>query len=310
MHILVTGAGGYLGRALSQHLLAHGHQVRGTLRRPGPLPAPLADGVEPVIVGDIGPATDWRAALSGIEAVVHLASPADQSGLDEASLRRITVDGAATLARAASDAGIMRFVQISSAKVMGEETLPGQSFRDTDTPAPATPYAHCKLAAEAAVLELLPSATIIRPPLVYGPGAGGNFARLLRLALIPVPLPVASIDNRRAMLYVGNMVDAIRHCLETHPVSGGQRFLLNDAEEISLAQLIGRLRTAAGQRPLLIPGPAGLLRLLLGPEAGRRLVGSFSVDAARFSATLSWRHPFDMEQALLRTIQASNLNGL
>lgn len=306
MHILVTGAGGYLGRALSQHLLAHGHRLRGAQRRPGP----LADGVEPAVIGDIGPATDWRAALAGIEAVVHLASPADQNGLDEASLRRITIDGAAALARAAAAAGIMRFVQISSAKVMGEETLAGRPFRDTDTPVPTTPYAHCKLAAEAAVLEILPAATILRPPLIYGPGAGGNFARLLRLARIPVPLPVASIDNRRAMLYVGNMVDAIRHCLETHPVSGGQRFLLNDAEEISLAQLIGRLRTAAGQRPMLIPGPAGLLRLLLGPEAGRRLVGSFSVDAARFSATLSWHHPFDMEQALLRTVQANNLNGL
>lgn len=306
MHILVTGAGGYLGRALCHHLIAHGHHLRAALRRPASLP----NGVEPAIVGDIGPGTDWRRALDGIEAVIHLAAPADQSGLDEASLRRITVDGAVALARAASAAGILRFVQVSSAKVMGEETPPGQSFRDSDTPAPATPYARYKLEAEEAVLAALPGATILRPPLVYGPGAGGNFARLLRLALIPVPLPVASIDNRRAMLYVGNMVDAIRHCLETHPVSGGQRFLLNDAEEMSLAQLIGRLRTAAGRRPLLVPGPAGLLRLSLGPETGRRLIGSFSVDASRFSATLCWRHPFDMEQALLRTVQANNLNGL
>ncbi|KZD01895.1 NAD-dependent epimerase/dehydratase family protein [Oceanibaculum pacificum] len=302
MTVLLTGANGFIGRAMARHFQALGRPVRGALRRPVALP----EGVEPVIVGEIGPETDWTAALRGIDSVIHLAAPADQGALDEATLRRVTVAGGEALAAAARAAGVQRFLLLSSAKVMGEETLSGQRFRDSDTPRPVTAYARAKLAAEEAVLAAFPGALVLRPPLVYGPGVGGNFAKLLRLADIAPPPPFGGIDNSRAMLYLGNLVSAVERSLDSAE-GRGQRFLLHDGAEISVSTLIRQLRLAHGRSPRLLPGGRTLVRLLAGRETARRLCGGFSLDSDRFFATFGWQPPFDVQHALYLTVSGQQL---
>ncbi|MBU0725746.1 MAG: NAD-dependent epimerase/dehydratase family protein [Alphaproteobacteria bacterium] len=303
MTILVTGASGFIGRGLVRHFHAAGRPVRAALRN---AQQGTTSGVDAVVIGDIGPATEWRAALDGVSAIVHLAAPAEQGALSEADLHRVTVEGAATLARAAQQAGIRHFLLFSSAKVMGEESPPGQPFRDEDVPRPESPYARAKLAAEAAVLAEFPDAVILRPPLVYGPGVGGNFAKLLRLADIPLPLPLAGIDNRRAMLYLGNLVSAVETCLEA-PEGKGRHFLIRDGEEMSVSALIRQLRQARGRSGFLLPGGPGLINLLMGRDAARRLCGDYSLDGGNFIATFDWQPPFDVQRAFRLTASGQQL---
>jgi len=311
--VLISGASGFVGRALTPVLITAGHTVVATSRHSG---ADLPGVVMKKVAG-LGPDTDWRAALEGIEAVVHLAARVhimnDTATDPLLENRRINTQGTIKLAEDAALAGVKRFVFLSTVKVMGEATT-GAPFCQSDTPSPQDAYAIAKLEAEQALADISTrtgmQVVIIRPPLVYGPGVGGNFATLLKVCARGWPLPLGAVNNRRSLIYVGNLAHAIAECVE-NPAATGKTYLVRDGEDISTAELITRISAALdhaglpGRRPQLWPLPPVLLRLAAGlvgkSGAASRLLGDLGVDDGAIRKDLDWTPPFSMVQGLNET---------
>jgi nucleoside-diphosphate-sugar epimerase len=291
--VLITGATGFIGQALCQHLLASGFSVCAAARRAGGPARTIA-------VGDIGPATDWSEALAGIERVVHLAGWAHVAARGSetvAAARRVNVDGTRRLAEAAAAKGVRRFVFLSSVKVNGEAT--GTTpFTERDPPRPEDVYGITKWKAEQALQQVAANSgmevVVLRAPLVYGPGVKGNFLRLAHLVARGVPLPLASVRNRRSLLYLGNLIDAITACL-TSPRAAGQTYFASDDEDVSTPALAHALGVALAIPARLFPCPGALLELaatVLGRRADiEKLIGSLQVDTSRIRNDLGWRAP-------------------
>jgi nucleoside-diphosphate-sugar epimerase len=309
MRVLVTGAGGFVGRALLERLAAAGHGAVAATRG-----AALA-GVERRIVGELGPSTDWSAALADIEAVVHLAARVhrmrETTADPLAAYRRVNAAGTRRLAEAAADVGVRRLVFVSTVKVHGEATQPDRPFRDGDPAAPQDAYARSKWEAEQA-LGAVAAATglqtvVLRPPLVYGPAVGANFGALLRLCDSALPLPFGAIDNRRSLIFLGNLTDAICRALE-HPAAAGGTFLVADREALSTSALVRRLRAAFGRPARLVPVPPAWLRLaarLAGRDAAMaRLLDSLVGEASGIERALGWQPPITADRGLVATAQA------
>lgn len=305
--VLVTGGTGFVGPALVEELLRAGHQVRVALRRD----APLLPGVEYTITGGIGPATDWRPALLGVGAVVHLAARAhvsDESARALSRFREVNSLGTRRLAEAAAAAGVRRFVFLSSVKAMGESSRPDRPLTEADAPRPEDAYGISKLEGEAALLELAAGnglqPVILRAPLIYGPEVKGNFLRLLRLVDRGLPLPLGAIANRRSLVARVNLVSALRRCVE-HDAAAGETFLVADGEDLSTPELVRRLARALGRPARLLPVPPGLLRAAgsLFGRAGEvaRLTGDLMVDASRIRSRLGWRPAIGTDAALAET---------
>ena len=265
------------------------------------------------MVGDIGPDTDWRAALHGIDCVVHLAARThvldDHSSDPYAAYRHINVLGTTALAQQAAATGVRRLIFLSSIKVNGEATIT-HPYTENDTPQPEDAYGVSKLEAEEALKRIGTDTgletVVLRPPLVYGPGVKGNFLRLLRLIERGMPLPLASINNRRSLVGVANLADAIIACIAA-PVAAGKTYLVSDGEDISTPQLISRLANAMGMTPYLLPCPSVLLNsgaALLGKRAvASRLTGSLQVDSGRIRRELGWQPRYSLDQGLKSTAQ-------
>jgi len=290
--VLVTGASGLVGGAVLRHLLAEGHPVVAALRRPMPMP----DGVTVRPIGDLGPATDWRAALEGVDAVVHAAARVhqidEQLGDGLAVYRQANRDGTLGLARQAQEAGIRRFVFISTAKVMGEASALGHPFTENDPPAPADAYAVSKWEAEQALMALPGLASVVlRPPLVYGPGVKANLQSLMKALARGLPLPLGAVRNRRSLVGATNLAHAVRLAL-THPQAAGRTYLASDWTASS-PELVRQIAKALGRPARLLPVPSGLVRLggwLLGrPEIVERVLGSLEISAKRLTEELGWR---------------------
>jgi nucleoside-diphosphate-sugar epimerase len=225
--------------------------------------------------------------------------------------RRTNVDGTDVLARQAAAAGVRRFIFVSSAKVNGEATLPGQAFTADDTPNPKDPYAVSKLEAELRLREIAAATgmevSIIRPPLVYGPGVKANFDSMLRWLALGVPLPLASVDlNRRSLVSVGNLVDLILLCLH-HPAAADQTFLVSDGEDLSTVQLLDRAAKAMGRSARLFPLPPALLKLSLillnRPQIYQRLCGSLQLDISKTRTLLGWTPPVSVDDGLRAAVR-------
>jgi len=307
MNVMVTGATGFVGRALCDQLVALGYAVVPAVRTSSGLSCE-------VVVGSIGTTTDWRGALAGCDAVVHLAARVhimQDSAADPLALyREVNTAGTLNLARQAAQAGVKRFVFISTIKVNGEGR--DAPYREADSEAPEDAYAISKWEAEQGLRQIERETglvvVILRPPLVYGPGVKANFQRLLRTVARGWPLPLGAIRNRRSLLYLGNFVDAIRVCVE-HPAAAGQTFLLDDGEPISTPELIRAVAQAMGQPARLLTVPVGVLEFagaLLGKRAAvARLTGSLCVDSSAIRARLGWTPPFSMEAGLAATVATS-----
>ncbi len=305
--ILVTGAAGFIGRALCGGLFERGHRPIAGLRRPEP-PLSTAEGV---LLGDITPDRDWSRALRGvgIDIVVHLAQRA-HSTADPAALAPEPA-AAAALARAAARAGARRFVYLSSIVAMGMATAPGRPFRAGDEPRPESPYGHSKLATERALAEAARATgielVIIRPPLVYGPGVRANFEALLRLVASGAPLPFAALDNRRSFLHADNLTDLIAVSV-LHPAAPGQVLLASDGVDLSTPALIRLLAQGLGRPPRLFPVPGSALALARRlPRIGPRLaslVSSLQLDDSATRALLGWTPPVAAEGGLIATGRA------
>ncbi|ODU14638.1 MAG: NAD-dependent dehydratase [Thiobacillus sp. SCN 64-35] len=313
MKVLVTGASGFVGRELCVTLLRSGHSVRGALRQIEGRVV-LLEGVEPVAVGAINAATDWKAALAGCDTVVHLAARVhvmDYMTSDPlAEFREVNSGGTLNLSSQAAHAGVKRFVFVSTVKVNGEGR--DDPYRETDPPAPEDAYAISKWEAEQGLRRVAQETgmevVILRPPLVYGPAVKANFLQLMRTVERGWPLPLGAIRNRRSLLYLGNLVDAIRVCVE-HPAAAGQTFLLDDGEPISTTGLVRALARAMGRPARLLAVPVGVLELagaLLGKRAAvMRLVGSLYVDSSAIRTRLDWTPPYSMEEGLAATVASS-----
>lgn len=305
--ILVTGATGFVGSALCRSLLDAGvFDVHAALRSSS---AALVAGVEPFTVGELSSETAWGAALTGVDVVIHAAArvhvmneTADNS-LDE--FRRVNVQGTLNLARQAAAAGVSRFIFISSIKVNGEFSRPGQALTADDVPAPLDPYGVSKYEAEQGLFELA-SATgmqvvVIRPVLVYGPGVKANFHSMMRWVRRGLPLPLGAIDNRRSLVALDNLLDLIVTCID-HQRAANQIFLVSDGEDVSLTQLLRALGRALGRPARLIPVPATMLRLAAvmfrRRDLAQRLLGSLQVDITKNRQLLGWTPPVTLSQGL------------
>jgi len=304
MRILVTGASGFVGAILCRELVARGHAVRAAVRRAGS-PGAAPPELQQVPIPDIAAEFDRRALLDGVDAVVHLAAIAHRSGSLEEELRQVNVDGTVRLAEAAAGF-VRRFVFLSSVKVHGEDSG-GGTYGEADALRPEDSYGRSKLEAERALTGIAARSgmelVLIRPPLVYGPGVRANFLRLLRWVDSGLPLPFASVHNRRSLIYLGNLVDAIARCAE-HPAARGP-FLVSDEETVSTPDLVSRIARALGRPARLLPAPPALLRAA-GTIAGRRdeirrLIGNLVVDPSRARRTLDWRPPCTLDEGLAET---------
>jgi nucleoside-diphosphate-sugar epimerase len=300
--ILVTGGAGFIGRALSRSLVEKGHIVIGCIRRAvEPIP-----GVDLKPIGDIGPSTDWSAHLDRVDVVINLANRAHRSALTSRDGNE--AEAAAVLVRAASKAGVRRLVHMSSVRAMGDVTPPGTPFRSTDSPSPQDPYGQGKLAVELALRAAARNTDVelvmLRPPLVYGPGVKANFLMLMRLVASGIPLPFAGVDNRRSMIFLGNLVDLVeRACW--HPNATERTLLARDGLDLSTPELIRILASGLGRtgRLFALPRPAfAALRRLpaLGPLVARSTL-SLQVDDAETRSLLDWRPAVSPETGLAAT---------
>jgi nucleoside-diphosphate-sugar epimerase len=306
----VTGASGFVGRAVVSELLERGVAVTAAVRREAAFPPQCVA----VRVGNIDASTDWTAAIKGCDTIVHCAARVHvmqetaSDPLDE--FRATNVHGTLRLANQASGAGVRRFIFISSVKVNGEFTLPDAPFTERDTPAPAGPYGVSKWEAEQRLqsvaaergLELV----IVRPPLVYGPGVRANFLSMSRWLLRGIPLPFASVtSNRRSLVALDNLVDLILACAN-RSAAAGETFLAGDGDDLSTAELLRRTATALGVRARLLPVPESVLArgaALLGrADLWQRLGGSLQVSTRHACATLDWKPPVTVDEGLRRAV--------
>lgn len=308
--LVVTGANGFVGRALCAGATARGIFVRGITRYACDLPSSS----ENFLVGSMDERTDWRGSFEGSKAVIHLAarvhvmSDTAKAPLEE--FRRVNVQGTLTLARQAAASGIRRFVFVSTIKVNGEATTLDQPFFADDVSAPLDPYSVSKMEAEQGLLKIAAETgmevVIIRPPLVYGPGVKANFQTMMRWLVRGLPLPLGAIHNRRSLVALDNLVDLIVTCVD-HPAAANQTFLVSDGEDLSTTQLLRRMGLALGKPARLVPVPSALLELgaalVRKPAVAQRLCGSLQVDISKTRQLLGWEPPLSVDEGLRKAAE-------
>ena len=304
--VLVTGANGFVGRHLTPVLSREGWRVRCAVR------TALSSTDDEVGVGSIGPSTDWSDAVAGAQAVVHLAARVHHVNEEGAIdlYRTINAEGTLQLARAAATAGVKRFIFVSTMLVNGSCTDGRAPFRENDEFSPRGVYGLSKAEAELGLARMSTDVsmqiTIIRPPLVYGPGAAGNFRLLVRAIQRGVPLPFGSVSNRRAFVSVQNLASFIANRLAAHG-KPFDVFLVADKEQVSTPEFINRLAQAMNKKARLFPAPVKALELLLRatgrPRIRDSLVGSLEVDLTKLIAT-GWQQELSLDKGLSIAVQA------
>lgn len=306
IRIVLTGASGFLGQALSRRLLEDGHLLTALSRKVAMavgstwVQVSRYDGDDSLLVG--------QDCVIHLAARVHVMDDAVQDPLAE--FRAANVDLTANLARRAARAGVRRFVFVSSIKVNGESTQLGAPFAADAVPAPMDAYGVSKMEAEQGLREIASQTgmqvVIIRPPLVYGPGVKANFAAMIRGLQRGIPLPLGAIHNQRSLVALDNLVDLIVTCL-THPAAANQTFLVSDGEDVSTSDLLRRMGQAMGHPARLIPVPASWLKLaaaMVGKQdMAQRLCGSLQVDIEKTRQLLGWNPPLTLDEGLKKAAE-------
>ena len=307
--ILITGASGFVGRAMVARAASQGIATRGVSRSP----LEPVTGVDLCHIGEIGSQTDWSLALRDIDVVVHLAARvhvmSDRSENPLAEFRSVNVDGTLNLAQQAVAAGVKRLVFLSSVKVNGEVTLPGRAFTEAMPPDPQDAYAISKYEAEKVLVALGRrgeiEVVIVRPPLVYGPNVKANFAALFESVQRSRYLPLGALDNRRSLVGLDNLIDLVLTCV-THPRAANETFLVSDGQDLSTSELVRSMARAAGVPARLVPVPIWALHAVaafLGKtDAVKRLCGNQQVDISKARDLLDWRPRLSVDEGMRRVV--------
>jgi nucleoside-diphosphate-sugar epimerase len=312
---LLTGTTGFIGRHIAQELMAHGARIVMAVRA-----APKNSGSAPPglcwhQVGDINSKTDWQPALQGLQSVVHCAARAhvmrEHAADALAAYREVNLAGTLRLAQQAAASGVRRFVFLSSIGVNGNKST--EPFTEASDPHPHDAYALSKFEAEQALLYLAAKTgmevVIIRPPLVYGPGATGNFGNLVRVVQRGWPLPLGAVHNQRSFVALENLVSLVLLCAdrERSPLAANRVFVVADGEDVSTSTLLRKVARAAGRPSRLLPVPASWLRAgasLFGKRAvADRLLGNLQVDATKARTLLGWRPVVTMDEQLAKMFE-------
>jgi UDP-glucose 4-epimerase len=305
--VLVTGANGFVGRHLSPELARGGWIVRRASRT-------LTGAADEVLIGSIGPSTDWRDALAEVDAVVHLAARVHVPKEEHAPelYRAVNVEGTLNLARCASNAGVRQFVFVSTILVNGRSSDGRLPFSEADILTPQGVYGASKAAAETGLEAIAQDGdmriTVVRPPLIYGAGAKGNFQILVSAVARGIPLPFASIGNRRAFLAIGNLTAFVLERL-SRPEGKFDVFLVADDEHVSTPEFIRRIAKAAGTSARLFCMPTPVLSALLKisgrPELRDSIIGSLELDVSKAAST-GWRPRITLDEGLRLAIGGPN----
>lgn len=309
--ILITGASGFVGKALCANLVKR-CAVRISVRNKSVADWPVGSDV---IQASLSPEQDWVKALSGVSSVIHCAARVhvmNEEAVDPlVEFRRVNVEGTLRLARQAAEARVRRFLFVSSIKVNGEHSSLGNPFTADQPPAPGDPYGVSKCEAEAGLRALSQETgmevVIIRPPLVYGPGVKANFLAMMRWLQRGMPLPLGGVTaNRRSLVFLDNLVNLIVTCVD-HPAAANQTFLVSDDEDLSTAALLRRMAAALGKPARLLPVPVELITMgakLIGrPGIAQRLCGSLQADIGKTKALLGWSPPASVDDGLRITAE-------
>jgi len=301
MKVVVTGASGFVGNVLCRRLAECGFEVTAAVRRKVDVPGAFSVAA----IEEIGDEERWVDLFKGAAIVFHLAAMAHIRAAHDDLLRLVNVRGSAAVARASVRAGIGRLVFLSSAKVYGEDSGNG-AFCEEDPPAPEDGYGTSKLDAEQHILQTVGDrfpVSIVRSPLVYGPFVRANFLELMKLVDGRIPLPLGAVRNRRSLIFVGNLADAIIR------LSTGSAGIYNvsDGQDMSTPELIRNLAMLMNRRPLLVPIPAAFLnaaaRLGGVSKAARKLIGSLALDTTKIETDLKWVRPFTSTAGLQETVK-------
>jgi nucleoside-diphosphate-sugar epimerase len=305
MRMLVTGANGFVGHRLCTYLAEDGHQVLRTVR--------VHDGLPDTIELDESASTkDLTSVLTDVDCIIHLAAAVHVMGKVDSRLEGIyqetNVEFTRRLAQAAHDAGVRRFVFVSSIKVCGERSC-GRPLREADAGHPTDPYALSKWVAEQELRRIEGQSglevVIVRPPLIYGPGVRANFLALLSVVSAGLPLPFSWLRNKRSLIYLENFVSALAACA-THPRAAGETFHVSDSGSVTLPELVTEISKATGRRPRIFPFPRWLLRFA-GGVIGKfqqidRLVSDLEVDSGRIHGLLGWSPPYAFAEGIQATV--------
>ena len=314
MTTLITGSSGFVGMNLCSEMNALGHEIYRVIRSETRLDSRNTTKDHFYFIDEIGANTDWSAALAGTNCVIHCAARAHVMHENEtdalSAYRTVYVEGTRNLAEQAADAGVKRFVFLSSIKVNGERTISGSGFTSADNAFPEDAYGISKWEAEQALHEVSArtglEVVIIRPPLVYGPGVKGNFLSLLGWLKKGIPLPLGAIHNQRSLVGIDNLIDLIITCID-HPAAANQTFLVSDDEDLSTTELLGCMSKALGKPARLVPVPVSLLHFgakLLGKrDMAQRLLGNLQVDISHTKKVLDWAPPVSVDEGLRRTAE-------
>ena len=312
MAILITGSTGFLGRALLSKLASHGLQTRAVIRKN--LHSKI-ENIDYCKIKIIDGETDWGGALLDINTIVHCAARAhvmnDSSSDPLLEFRKVNTFGTLNLAEQAADSGVKRFIFISSIKVNGEFTNPGNKFTPDDIYIPSDPYGLSKYEAEQGLKNIAKETemdvVIIRPPLIYGPNVKANFRSMLKWVNRGVPLPFGAVNNKRSLVALSNLVDFTISCVE-HPKAANETFLISDGEDVSTTNLLYKIGKAFNKKTRLIPIPVKFMEFgakIVGKEdLADRIFGNLQVDSSKAEELLGWNSVVTMDQELKKTVDA------
>jgi len=310
--ILITGGTGFVGKALVDYLLNEQIKICLAVRKRVKSLPDIASQVE---LSNMSPTFNWSRALHSVSTIIHLAARVhimnDNDDNPLAEFRKVNTEVTLNLARQAADAGVKRFVFISSVKVNGEATMLGSHFRPEDRFIPDDPYGLSKYEAEQGLLAIAKETgmevVIIRPPLVYGPQVRANFASMMRWVNKGTPLPFGAIKNKRSLVAIDNLVSFINHCIE-HPKAANEVFLISDGEDVSTTELLKKVSRSFGRKSRLIPVPVWLMtaaaKMIGKGDVANRLFGSLQVDSSKARDLLGWKPVITMDEQLKKTADA------